>query len=110
MMFPGGQTVSVVTRTRAGEDQDGNDQFTLTSQSVSNVPVWPRTSVELVQGQDLVTTGLTALMPPCVDVSAIDKVVVYGETYEVDGDPRRYASPFTGLNPGVEIDLKKVTG
>lgn len=105
-----GQTVVLVTRTRSGEDAYGNDIFTPTAKTLRGVAVWPRSSVENVQGRDTVVTGLTALLPADTDASAIDKVTVYGSDYEVDGDPNVYDSPLTGSNPGVVVNLRRVAG
>jgi len=109
--FPAGQTVTLVTRTLADEkDADGNDVYTETTTDVPNVPVWPRGASELVQGQDTTITGLSCLLPPDVDVTAIDAVKVNGSTYEVDGEPQPYRDPFTGLDIGHQVDLTRVEG
>lgn len=108
MSFGFGETVTLITRTVTGQDGDGNDVYGSTPTTLTNVPVWPAGASELVQGQDTAITGLYALLPPGVDVSTVDAVSVYGDTYEVDGQPGRYASPFTGLNPGVLVHLTEV--
>lgn len=110
MIFGFGETVVLHTRTRSGRDALGNDVFTKTDATLTNVPVWPAGAAELVQGEDVTITGLYALLPAGTDVSAIDSVTVYGEDYEVDGQPARFASPFTGLNPGAQVHLTKIGG
>lgn len=110
MFFPFGQTVVVTTRVVAGQDSDGNDAFTPSNTTLTNVPVWPKGASEDLQGRDLATTDLTALLPLSITVSLIDAITVYGAKYEVDGEPERFQSPFTDLNPGVLVNLKKVTG
>lgn len=110
-MYPFGETVVLITRGAAtGRDADGNDVHAPVETVLDFVPVWPRASSESVQGQDTTVIGITALVPADTDVSSIDALRVYGVTYEVDGEPGRYRSPLTGSNPGIELQLKRVTG
>lgn len=108
--FPFGQTVTLVTRTVTGTDDDGNDVYTPTPVPVENIPVWPTGSAELIQGQDTVTTHMTCLLPPSVDPSAADAVTIGDDTYEIDGQPQPYLDPFTGLAIGTEVNLTSVEG
>lgn len=112
MIFGFGETLVVHTRTRSGQDAYGNDVFTTTDTTLTNVPVWPAGATELVQGEDLTITGLYALLPAGSNVTAIDYVTRQrdGKRYEVDGEPGFYTSPFTGLDPGVRVHLTKVEG
>jgi hypothetical protein len=111
MLFTHGETLTLITRSPAGRDADGNQTYTSTETDVAGCPVWPRSSSERVQGQDTVIDGLTTVLPVGTDVSAIDAIrLTGGETYEVDGQPGTYSSPFTGLNPGIVVQLTKVAG
>ena len=107
--FGFGQTVKVYVRTKTGEDGDGNDLYTAVPTQLERVPIWPAGASEQVQGQELTTTGQTALLPVGTDVDAIDFLVdEAGDTYEVNGTPDTYRSPFTGLDPGVFVNLQRV--
>lgn len=108
--FPFGETVVLHTRAVSGQDGDGNDVRSDAPTTLTGVPVWPRNSSELVQGQDTSIVGLTALLPAGTSVAGVDKVTVYGDTYEVDGEAGHLISPFTGTNPGVLVNLTRVTG
>lgn len=110
MTFPFGQDVTLVRRTVSGRDAYGNDVFTETQTAIPGCPVWPRSSTENVQAQDLTITGVAALLPAGTDVSAVDAVLIAGLKYEVDGEPAVFVSPFTNLAPGVQLNLKRVTG
>lgn len=110
MTFPFGESVTLHTRGVTGQDSDGNDVYGDTPTTLVNVPVWPRNASELVQGEDMLITGLSALLPPGTDVTGIDRVTVYGDPYEVDGEPGHYKSPFTATNPGVLVNLTRITG
>jgi hypothetical protein len=107
--FPFGQPITLIRRTKGAPDSWGNDTWTTTSTVVSG-GFNPGNSVELVQGQDLLTTQPTVMLPPGTPVAAIDAVQVDGLTYEVDGSPNSPINPFTGWAPGVVVKLKRVTG
>lgn len=113
MQFPFGETVTLHTSGLTLQDEDGNDvsdpDWDVTT-TLTGVPVWPRNASELVQGQDTLITGLSALLPAGTVVTAIDSVDVYGQSYEIDGEPGIFQSPFTGTNPGVLVNLTRITG
>ncbi len=65
-------------------------------QGESPVPSWPP-----------VTSGRTVYAPPGTVVAARDRMVAQGVTFEVDGDPQVWNSPFTGVKHGVVINLRR---
>lgn len=115
MNFPDGDTVVLVTRVLDGVDGDGNDVYTSSEVTLSNVPVWPvdgngTSGNERLGNRDTVISGYAAMLPPETDVAAVDQVRVFGVTFDVIGEPARYHSPLTGLAPGVVVQLKRVEG
>jgi hypothetical protein len=116
MTFPYGETVTHIVRTASGRDGDGNDTWTETSMVINNVAVAPRdsngssTSNEQTQGRDTVTIGLTIGLPSGTVVAAVDRFIIRGNTYDVEGQPESLLNPFTGWNPGLPVALKRVTG
>ena len=109
MTFPFGEPITLITRTKGAPDARGNDTWTPTTTTVTGA-YNPGTSVELVQGQDLLTVQPSVYLPPGTVVSAIDAVQVAGLTYEVDGSPNEMTSPWTGKDFGIVVKLKRVTG
>jgi hypothetical protein len=107
--FPFGQTVTLVKRVKGGPDDFGNDTWTTTMTDVRGAFA-PGSSVEQIQGQDIVVTQPTVYLPPGTDATAIDAVQVDGLQYEIDGDPRNWVNPFTGWRAGVEVPLRRATG
>jgi hypothetical protein len=103
-----GETVTLIRRTRTGQDSDGNDTWSTSEVDVPGCAVWPRGSSELVQGQDMVIVGLTVLLPTGTAVVATDRARVRGDLYEVDGQPGEWRSCFTGLSSGVQVALTRV--
>jgi len=110
MTFAFGEAVTLHGRTVTGQDSDGNDVYSDAPTTLTGVPVWPRSSTELVQGQDTLIVGLSALLPAGTDVSSVDRVTVYGKDYDIDGEPGTFRSPFTNLDPGVLVNLTRATG
>lgn len=112
-MFPYGETVTVLT---AGTTTDryGNevpDWGNATSTLVPGCGVAPRSSSELNDpSRAAVIVGLTVYLPPGSVVSARDRMVVRGGTYEVVGEPGDWRSPFTGEAFGLEVALQRVEG
>lgn len=71
----------------------------------------PGGSSEPVQdARNAVITRPEVYDPSFADVLAGDRLVVRGDTYEVDGNPARWKSPFTGWQPAQVIALKSVEG
>jgi hypothetical protein len=101
--------ITLVKRVKGVPDALGNDTW-MTVQTAASGVFNPGGSAELVQGQDLLTVQPTVYLPPATDISAVDAVIVFGDTYEVDGRPNRWQSPFSAWSPGVEVKLKRVTG
>lgn len=109
MTFPFGQPITLVKRVKGAPDSFGNDTWTTTTTAVVGAFA-PVASVELVQGQDVITTQPTVYLPAGTDVSALDAVQIDGKQYEVDGDPHNWVNPYTGWHAGLEVRLRRVTG
>jgi hypothetical protein len=105
-----GEPVTVLDRAVTGEDGDGNDVFTDTPTFLAGCVFNPGTSLEAVQGQDVLTVKPTVYLPAGSVLKPTDRLIVRGDTYEVDGKANAWVSPFTGWSPGVEVHLKLVTG
>jgi hypothetical protein len=69
----------------------------------------PRTSAERVDSRSpAVITGLT-VYGPLVAIKATDRLVINGDTYEVEGVPGDWSSPFTGWQPGIEVAVVRAS-
>lgn len=56
-----------------------------------------------------VMDGLTAYLPPDADVQPGDRIEFNGQTYTIDGDPRRWKSA-TGRVSHILLNLKRWSG
>lgn len=116
MSYAFGETISVLDGVATSRDGDGNDVQTFPQKATyDNVPIAPTDgngagANEAVQAQDQVIIGLTIYPPDGADITAVDRIVVRGETWDVVGLPQPWVSPYTGRRPGMVVALKRVTG
>lgn len=111
-----GETITIVRPGPPTRDVYGNDVPGLAAEiMVSGCGIAPQGgsgsgSTEIVQGRDTVIVGLTLYAPAGTDIRATDRIRVAGVLYEVDGQPGRFRSPFTGSAGPVVAALTLVTG
>lgn len=106
MNFPAGQTITLLGNGTATPDEYGDPVPTQTPKTVIGA-FDPGGSTEN-QGQDTATSQPTVYLPPGTDVSWVDAVQVGGVTYQVDGSPGAWSSPFSGVAFGVVVRLSNV--
>lgn len=106
--YPHGVTVTV--RRPGGTDHNG-DPTPGTEHTIAGCAVAPRTSSENTDLRDTVIRGYTLYAPYAADIQPTDQIELPDETvWQVDGDVGRWASPYTGRRPGLEVALTRVTG
>lgn len=114
-MFAAGETV---TRLRGAPvvdpysgEANGVDWSDPSSLAIPGCAFNPGQSAEPDQvGRNAIITQPEVYTPPGADVTAGDRLVVRGLTYEVEGDPADWRSPYTGWTPGLVVALKRVEG
>jgi len=107
--FRNGQTLTVIRRTR---DAYG-DYTSRSTHAVPGCAVTRRSTLETTEGgaRATVVTRLWVYAPPGSDVVPSDLVELPdGTRWNVDGDARTYASPFTGWAPAHRFALVRATG
>jgi hypothetical protein len=114
-MFAYGETVTRLRLTAAADRFSGEatsaDWSNPDELDIPNCAFDPGDSLEpLAAGRDAVLTKPTVYAPSGSDVTALDRLIVRGRTWQVDGDPSDYRSPFSGWRPGMVIHLKAVSG
>lgn len=109
MLFPYGDTITLHSRTGATRD-GGNNDVPVYADSTLVGGFAPAGSVEVVQGQDTVTTTPSVYLPAGTVVKAVDQMTVRGVLYDVQGDPQDWGHPFTGWQAGIVVRLQGVTG
>lgn len=113
MDFPYGETLTVRS-TVTTKDPFGDVTTVVTEESWGPCAVAPRSSEENADSTaPAVIMGLSIYGPPRT-FGADDQIVfasgTYAGTWEVEGLPGDWESPFTGWHPGVEVAVKRATG
>lgn len=115
MLFPSGETV---TRQRAASALDpyanestGKSWENPDELAIPGCAFGPGASSEpVVDARTEVLTQPTLYAPFGSDITAADRLVIRGRTWQVDGDPADYRNPFTGWEAGMVVKLKAVSG
>lgn len=111
MDFPYGEAV---TRLRARDRLDEYDETVEDWQSpyqlwIPQVAAWPTIESETLEpGRDRVTGQWTLAMPFNIDIKSGDRVIFHGETWNVEGEPIVWRSPFTGWAPGQSVQIVRM--
>ena len=109
-IFPYGVTVTLVKRTLAGQDANGNDVYTEKNLQVPNTVFVPSSASENLTFTDQTTTMETFYLPWGTDVNAYDAIIFQGIEYEIQGVPSQWVSPFSGRPSPIRVNATKVSG
>ena len=114
-LSPGGPMLSGVTVTLlhsgiTGRDAYGNDERTTTETEVGGCAFVPGGTAENIEGTIQVTADAECYLPAGTVVTPEDKITYQGVTYNVDGAPGTWTSPFTGIAGPVLVRLRVITG
>jgi hypothetical protein len=109
-IFQYGVTVTLVKRTLAGQDANGNDVYTEKSFQIPNTVFVPSGSSENLVFADQASSTETFYMPWGTDVNAYDAIIFQGITYEVQAVPSLWVSPFSGRPSPVRVNAVKISG
>jgi hypothetical protein len=103
---------SVVRLRAASSTDEYGDETpgTEASKTFTGVAVAPRYSTEGNDNRSAVVVGLTLYFPAGSDVLSTDRWRVRGAVYETVGDAATWVNPFTSVNHGLEVAVKRVTG
>lgn len=78
---------------------------------IDGVAVAPGPSLESAEaGRTRLDVDLTLYLPFGADVLPLDRVVVRGDTYSVEGSRDDWHNPFTGLDAGSVVEVRRVKG
>jgi hypothetical protein len=84
--------------------------LTETRVKVYNCVFVPAGSSESLAFQDQVATTDTIFMPAGTNVTALDAIEYNGDTYEINGEPSAWTSPFSGRVSPIRINVSRISG
>jgi hypothetical protein len=110
-----GETITRQRADAAADPYSGEatrlDWTTPSTISVADVKVAPAgTSEPLEVGAARTEDELTLYVPFDADIEPLDRVVVRGKTYEVQGQRGDWSSPYTGIDRVSVVQVRRVTG
>lgn len=105
MFALGAQTVTIVHL----ESDDFGDHHETGRATYPGCSVQPLSSVEEINAGDQIISRWSLYGPPIMEASPVDRVIVEGVTYELDGDLQLWRD-LSGRPHHVEAVLRKVTG
>lgn len=108
--FTYGQTVTIVQRIPAGQDEYGNDAFTDQTVDIPLCVVAPANTSETFSFTEQVSDTVMVYFPAGTEVGYLDAVLINGDKYEVQGNPQSFISPFSGHDSPVQVRVSRVTG
>lgn len=92
-------------------DEYGDPSGSPEEETLDGCIVAPRTSSDVDdRGRQGVVVGLSLFAPFGTDITHTDQLRVDGVLYEIDGEPGRWKSPFSGWEAGVEVALRRAAG
>ena len=106
------QTAAVILDPFSGEE-DRLDWSAMTETEHPGCALVPRLAEgdePLMSGRSPVFVGFYIFGPIDMQVTARDRVRIAGEVFEVNGEPVRWVSPFTGTVAGTQVNIKRMEG
>jgi hypothetical protein len=91
--------------TTTTDDGLGNTTEEVTESEWGPCAVAPRYATESSDSRVAPLIVGKVIYGPAVDLDADDTLVIDGETWQVDGLPGEWQSPFTGWAPGIEVNV-----
>lgn len=104
-----------VTRLRATTTTDGHGNVnrawgSAVATTINGCAFAPSASSEDNSNRALVEADAILYVPSGTDLVSTDRVTVRGTTYDVDGQPEDWRSPYTTRRPGIAVPLRVVDG
>lgn len=113
-MLPSFMT-QTITRLRPGTKTDSRDSkipdwSTATEKTIEGCSIQPASTSLTQDGRVLgISDSVTIYAPANADVQAGDRIVANGETYVINGDPRRWPSASGGLD-NIQLNCERWSG
>ena len=107
----GGETITIRRRSAASVDDYGNSTYSTTTITVKDALIGVGGTSEPVDpARDAVDAQLTAYLPNGTQVQDGDIFIIRGSQWVKDGSAQQWVTPFTGLETGVVVPLRRRRG
>jgi hypothetical protein len=115
MSFAFGEHITVLRAPYALDEYSGEvtglDWALATRKTISGCGIAPVSSGEpLRDSRTQVDSAVDVYVPYGADIKALDRLVIRGTTWAVDGEPATWRHPMTGWQPGTVVHAVKVDG
>lgn len=99
---------TTVTIRRAVRDRSG-DRVNETTHEVTSCIIAPRSTSEGDERGVGLIVGYTLYAPYDADIQFDDRVEFASEVWDVQGQPFKWASPYSGKRSGLQVELRKAS-
>lgn len=107
----GGETITIKRRSATSTDDYGNNTYSSTTIVVREALIGVGATSEPVDPtRDAVDATITAYLPNGTKIQDGDVFIIRGSQWVKDGSAEEWVSPFTGLDGGVVVPLRRRRG
>lgn len=107
----GGETITIVRRSKASTDDYGNPTYVTTSVTVKDALIaFGATDEPVDAGRNAIDNAITVYLPTGTEIQEGDRFVIRSTQWVKDGDPQELTNPFTNFDGGIVIRLRKRIG
>jgi hypothetical protein len=107
----GGEVITVRRRSTASTDDYGNPTYTISTFTIQGALVaFGSTDEPVDAGRNAIDNQITVYIPRGTQIQDDDVFQIRNSTWVKDGDPQDWVSPFSGLDGGIVLNLRKRDG
>lgn len=107
----GGETITIRRRSATSVDDYGNNTYSTTTITIRDALIGVGGTSEPVDpARDAVDAQLTAYLPNGTQIQDGDVFIIRGSQWVKDGSAQQWVTPFTGLETGVVVPLRRRRG
>lgn len=107
----GGETITIRRRSATATDDYGNNTYSTVTITVKDALIGIGATSEPVDAaRDAVDAKVTAYLPNGTRVEEGDVFIIRGSQWVKDGSPQEWQTPFSNLEVGVVVPLRRRRG
>jgi hypothetical protein len=107
----GGETITIRRRSKASTDDYGNPTYTTTTITVKDALIaFGGTSEPIDAERNAIDSKLSIYLPNGTAIEDNDLFIIRGTQWVKDGIAQEWVSPFTGMDGGVLVSVRKRVG